>query len=54
MAVDETREQKIERLARKIALAHDLDPDDARLGYPAWRIPWVLQAAEEKLNESPR
>jgi hypothetical protein len=39
------REQKIEAEARRIALDRDLDPDDARLGYPAWRIPWILEEA---------
>jgi hypothetical protein len=39
------RDQRIEEEARRIALDHDLDPDDARLGYPAWRIPWILEQA---------
>lgn len=41
------RDKKIEAEARRIALDIDLDPDDARLGYPAWRIPWILEKAAE-------
>lgn len=39
------RSARIEAKARQIALDHDLDPDDARLGYPAWRIAWILEKA---------
>lgn len=45
-----TREQKIEAEARRIALGHDLDPDDARLGYPAWQIPWILDEATANVD----
>jgi len=40
---------EIEGIARRIALSHDLDPDDARLGYPAWQIPWILEEAARQL-----
>lgn len=39
------REKLIEAEARRIALEYDLDPDDARLGYPAWQIDWIIEAA---------
>lgn len=39
---------KVEELARQIAIDHDLDPDDARLGHPAWRIGWILEEAEKR------
>ena len=45
------RDKKIETEARRIALDHDLDPDDARLGYPAWRIQWILEEAAKRVDE---
>lgn len=42
------RQAKIEARARQIAWDYDLDPDDARLGYPAWRIPWILEKADNQ------
>jgi len=47
----EEREQKIEAEARRIARDHDADPDDGRLGYPAWRIPWILEQAAAIVDE---
>lgn len=46
-SVASERENKIESEARRIALEHDLDPDDARLGHPAWRILWILERATQ-------
>lgn len=45
------RDKQIEQEARRIAGEHDLDPDDARLGYPAWRIQWILEAAAKTVDE---
>lgn len=47
----EHREKQIEAEARRIALDHDLDPDDARLGYPAWRIPWIIEQATKTVDD---
>jgi hypothetical protein len=44
---------RIEEAARAIALRHDLDPDDARLGYPAWRISWILEEATKMVTDEP-
>jgi len=43
-------EKQIEAAARAIAYEVDLDPDDERLGYPAWRIKWILAAARAALE----
>lgn len=47
----EITEADLEPIARQIALAVDLDPDDVRLGYPAWRIPWILESARKGLTD---
>jgi len=47
-------EKEVEAAARAIARNHDLDPDDCRLGYPAWKIDWVLQDATAALLAAQR
>ena len=47
---EKTVDPDVEKIARQIALDHDLDPDDCRLGYPAWQIEWILELAREKAS----
>ena len=47
MTEGRTIENEIEAIARRIALENDLDPDDCRLGKPAWQIDWILEQATE-------
>jgi hypothetical protein len=42
------QEKEIEEIARAIARDYGLDPDDARLGWPAWRTDWILEEARKR------
>jgi hypothetical protein len=50
MTTREPSEAAVEAAARAIARNHDLDPDDCRLGKPAWQIDWILVDARAALR----
>lgn len=47
----EPSEKEVEAAARAIAIDFDLDPE---LGYPAWKIEWIIRCARAALLAAAR